>query len=160
MFKTFRKSNWTSILRAITKLTKRCRFWLYKINPSHLPLPRPVLTSEHFWFCQFIRKLWINTYVCSIYLRANFPKLGRSFQWSHLSVVLHSLFDQTGANLKLLHFLSDFVVAQNPWYLKLSSISFQQEAKGTSYALSWSIFMSSCRIFVVILCFARQFCLQ
>lgn len=79
MFKTFRKSNWTSILRAITKPTKRCRFWLYKINPSHLPLPRPVLTSEHFWFCQFIRKLWINTYVCSIYLRANFPKLGRSF---------------------------------------------------------------------------------
>lgn len=79
MFKTFRKSNWTSILRAITKLTKRCRFWLYKINPSQLPLPRPVLTSEHFWFCQFIRKLWINTYVCSIYLRANFPKLGRSF---------------------------------------------------------------------------------
>ena len=89
MFKTFRKSNWTSILRAITKPTKRCRFWLYKINPSHLPLPRPVLTSEHFWFCQFIRKLWINTYVCSIYLRANFPKLGRSFGHTCQSLFTH-----------------------------------------------------------------------
>lgn len=41
------------------------------------------------------------------------PEAGQEL-WSHLSVALHSLFDQTGANLNLLHFLSDFGVAQNP----------------------------------------------